>query len=114
VKYWEIIADNRSKAGWSLSWVSAVDCDGRTIWIADAHRDDGKRFIVRPGPPGAPGPPNSDGNNDDDSDGGSNGGHRTNNKADSSSRSMAGSNSGTDNSTHKGNIRSSREIRTQC
>jgi hypothetical protein len=20
---------------------------GRTIWIADAHRDDGKRFIVR-------------------------------------------------------------------
>ena len=21
--------------------------DGRTIWIADAHRDDGKRFIVR-------------------------------------------------------------------
>jgi hypothetical protein len=24
-----------------------VDCEGRTIWIADAHRDDGKRFIVR-------------------------------------------------------------------
>jgi len=24
-----------------------VDCNGRTIWIADAHRDDGKRFIVR-------------------------------------------------------------------
>jgi hypothetical protein len=23
-----------------------VDSDGRTIWIADAHRD-GKRFIVR-------------------------------------------------------------------
>jgi hypothetical protein len=21
--------------------------NGRTIWIADAHRDDGKRFIVR-------------------------------------------------------------------
>jgi len=20
---------------------------GRTIWIADAHRDDGKRFVVR-------------------------------------------------------------------
>jgi hypothetical protein len=26
--------------------VSALDDEGRTIWIADAHRD-GKRFIVR-------------------------------------------------------------------
>jgi hypothetical protein len=43
----EIIADNLSKAGWSLGWVSAVDSKGRTIWIADAHRDDGKRFVVR-------------------------------------------------------------------
>jgi hypothetical protein len=24
-----------------------VDAQGRTIWIADAHRDDGKRFVVR-------------------------------------------------------------------
>jgi hypothetical protein len=24
-----------------------VDSYGRTIWIADAHRDDGQRFIVR-------------------------------------------------------------------
>jgi hypothetical protein len=47
VKYWEIIADNLSKAGWSLGWVSAVDSRGLTIWIADAHRGDGKRFIVR-------------------------------------------------------------------
>jgi len=30
-----------------LGWVAAVDSSGRTIWIADAHRDDGKRFIVR-------------------------------------------------------------------
>jgi hypothetical protein len=32
-----------------LSWgcVSSVDCQGRTIWIADAHRDDGRRFVVR-------------------------------------------------------------------
>ena len=29
-----------------MGWVSAVDSEGRTIWIADAHRDDGKRFIV--------------------------------------------------------------------
>jgi hypothetical protein len=27
--------------------VSALDSNGRTIWIADAHRGDGKRFIVR-------------------------------------------------------------------
>ena len=26
--------------------VSAVDSEGRTIWIADAHRDDGKRYVV--------------------------------------------------------------------
>jgi len=37
VKDWEIIADNLSKAGWSLGWVSAVNREGRTIWIADAH-----------------------------------------------------------------------------
>jgi len=47
VKYWEIIADNLSKAGFSLGWVSAVDCEGRTIWIVDANRGDGKRFVVR-------------------------------------------------------------------
>jgi hypothetical protein len=44
--YWEIVADNLKKAGWSLGWVSAVDSNGRTIWIADAHRDDGKRYVV--------------------------------------------------------------------
>jgi hypothetical protein len=27
--------------------VSAIDREGRIIWIADAHRDDGNRFIVR-------------------------------------------------------------------
>jgi hypothetical protein len=29
-----------------LGCVSALDGEGRTIWIADAHRDDGNRFIV--------------------------------------------------------------------
>jgi hypothetical protein len=47
VKYWELIADNLSKAGWSLGWVSAIDSNGRTVWIVDAHRDNGKRFVVR-------------------------------------------------------------------
>jgi len=46
VKFWEIIADNLSKAGCSWGCVSAVDSQGRTIWIDDAHRDDGKRFVV--------------------------------------------------------------------
>ena len=46
-KYWEIIADNLKKAGWSLGWVPAVDCEGQIIWILDAHRGDGKRFVFR-------------------------------------------------------------------
>jgi len=45
VKYLEIIADNLKKAGWSLGYVSAIDSNGRTIWIADAHHN-GKRFVV--------------------------------------------------------------------
>ena len=47
MKSWEIVADNLSKAGWSWGCVSALDREGRTIWIADAHRGDGKRFVVR-------------------------------------------------------------------
>jgi hypothetical protein len=30
MKYWEIIADNLSKAGWSWGWVAALDSEGRT------------------------------------------------------------------------------------
>jgi hypothetical protein len=37
-----VIADNLSKAGWSWGCVSAIDSHGRTIWIADAHRGDGR------------------------------------------------------------------------
>jgi hypothetical protein len=46
MKDWEIIADDLKKAGWSFGWVSAVDSQRRTIWIVDAHRDDGQRFVV--------------------------------------------------------------------
>ena len=46
MKPWEIIADNLHEAGWSLGGVSALDLEGRTIWIVDAHGY-GKRFIVR-------------------------------------------------------------------
>ena len=34
VKYWEIIADNLNKAGWSLGWVSAIDSTRSLIpWL---------------------------------------------------------------------------------
>jgi hypothetical protein len=46
MKNWEVIADNLSKAGCSWGCVSAIDSNGRTIWIADAHRDNGKRFVA--------------------------------------------------------------------
>jgi hypothetical protein len=48
MKHWEIIAENLKKRGWSLGYVSAIDFEGRTIWIADAHRDDGKRMLCAP------------------------------------------------------------------
>jgi hypothetical protein len=30
-----------------LGWVSTEDSEVRTIWIVDAHRGDGKRFVAR-------------------------------------------------------------------
>jgi hypothetical protein len=45
VKYWELIASNLHDDGFNLGWVSALDIEGRTIWIVDA-RGYGKRFIV--------------------------------------------------------------------
>jgi hypothetical protein len=47
MKYWEIIADNLSAAGWSWGCVSAIDREGRTIWITGAHCGDGNRFIFQ-------------------------------------------------------------------
>ena len=41
-----LTADNLSKAGWSWGCVATVNREGRTIFVADAHRDDGKRFVV--------------------------------------------------------------------
>jgi hypothetical protein len=35
-----------SQTGWSWGCVSAVTREGRIIWVADAHRDNGKRFVV--------------------------------------------------------------------
>jgi hypothetical protein len=47
MRFWEIIADNLSKAGWSWRCRSVLDVHGRTIFVVDAHGDDGKRFVVR-------------------------------------------------------------------
>jgi hypothetical protein len=36
------------RRGKKLFWrVRPIDSNGRTIWIADAHRDNGKRFVGR-------------------------------------------------------------------
>jgi hypothetical protein len=40
------VADRLGKAGWSWRCVATVDSNGQTIFVADAHRDNGKRFIV--------------------------------------------------------------------
>ena len=47
VRVWELISDKLSKAGWTWGCAATVDAHGRTIWIVDAHRDNGKRFVVR-------------------------------------------------------------------
>ncbi len=44
---WEVIADNLSESGWSWGCVSTINSNGQIIFLADAHRDDGKRFVVR-------------------------------------------------------------------
>ena len=46
MKYWEIITDNLKKASWSWGCVATVDREGRTMFVVDAHRDDGRRFVV--------------------------------------------------------------------
>ena len=41
------IADNLSKAGWTWGCVATIDSNGQTIFVADAHRDNGTRYVVR-------------------------------------------------------------------
>ncbi len=48
MKYWEIIAGNLKKAGWSLGYVPVLGHEGRTIWIVDAHL--GRLFATSPSP----------------------------------------------------------------
>ena len=46
MKYWEIVADKLSAAGWSWGYCSSVTSHGWR-WTVDAHKGDGKRYIVR-------------------------------------------------------------------
>jgi hypothetical protein len=46
MKYWEIIAQNLSKAGWSWSCVATVDREGRNILLLTHIAAKGKRFVV--------------------------------------------------------------------
>jgi hypothetical protein len=46
MKDWEIIADRLSKAGWSWGCVSPINSNRQTIFVADAHRGDGKRYVM--------------------------------------------------------------------
>jgi hypothetical protein len=45
-RYWEIIADNLSKAGFSWGCSSQIDSTGRVLFTADAYSSDDRRFIV--------------------------------------------------------------------
>jgi hypothetical protein len=46
MKYWEIVADKLSAAGWSWGYCSAVTRDGWR-WFVEAHSGDGRRYIVQ-------------------------------------------------------------------
>jgi hypothetical protein len=46
VKYWEIVADKLSAAGWTWGYCAAVTRDGWRC-VVDAHKGDGKRNIVQ-------------------------------------------------------------------
>lgn len=47
MKYWEIIAGKVSKSGWSLGCVTVINSEGRKMFVVDAYRGDGNRFVVR-------------------------------------------------------------------
>ena len=45
MKYWEIVADKLSAAGWTCGYCSVITRNGWR-WIVDAHKGDGKCYIV--------------------------------------------------------------------
>lgn len=47
MKYCDTIAERLSKLGWSWGYVTVVNKEGRDIFVVDAHRNDGSRYVVR-------------------------------------------------------------------
>jgi hypothetical protein len=45
MKYWEMIADKIAASGWTWGYSSVATADDWR-YIVDAHRGDGRRFIV--------------------------------------------------------------------
>ena len=45
MKYWEIVADKLSAAGWTWGYCSLVTRDGWR-WVVDAYKSDAHRHIV--------------------------------------------------------------------
>jgi hypothetical protein len=46
VKYWKIIIENLRNVRWNCGCVATINSNLQTIFVTDAHRDDGRRFIV--------------------------------------------------------------------
>jgi hypothetical protein len=46
MKYWQLIARNLRKRGWTLEDVTAPTLDGR-VFAVDAHRRDGRHYLVK-------------------------------------------------------------------
>jgi len=45
MKYWQIVADNLTKAGWSWGCSFESDSTGRVLFTADAYASDGRRLL---------------------------------------------------------------------
>lgn len=45
-KYWELIADGLHRAGFSWGKTSFLTAAGKTMWLLDARKGDGPRFVV--------------------------------------------------------------------
>ena len=43
---WEVIADAIHAAGWTWGHVAMVTAGGTLVHVADAHRDDGHRYVA--------------------------------------------------------------------
>jgi hypothetical protein len=46
MKYWQLIAEELSRVGYSWGCSSEVDSTGRVLFTADAYSRDGRRFAV--------------------------------------------------------------------